>query len=114
MKCVLAPGGNWLKEVRICSVQPPNKCDDIPGKYKDRARFTNSTTLQIEDIRPDESGIYKCRTVYEQSKLLISGIIIVGRLYFVICLFSRSLDIFLINMPLRKSAINIIKSRELA
>ena len=92
VKCVLAPGGNWLKEVQICSVRPPNKCSNKSEKYKDRARFTNSTTLQIEAVRSDESGIYKCETMFKISKLLISGVIIVGRLYFIIFLFIKSVS----------------------
>ena len=85
VKCVLAPGGQWEEEIQICFVQPPNNCNSKTGKYKDRTRFTSLTTLQIEAIRPDESGIYKCETMFKPSKLLISGVIIVGRLYFVIC-----------------------------
>ena len=92
VKCVLAPDGSWGKEeVVICSAKPPEYCKNQPNRYKDRARFVDTATLEIQDVRPDESGIYKCETkAPTTSKVLISGVIIVGKLSFIICSFSTT------------------------
>ena len=83
VKCVLAPDGSWGKEeVVICSAKPPENCKNPTQRYKDRARFVDTSTLEIQDVRPDENGIYKCTTRLPESSILISGVIIVGRLSF--------------------------------
>ena len=82
MSCVFAPDGEWLNEVLICYATPPNRCSGSE-RYKDRVRFTDTSTLEIKDVQPDDSGIFKCETVFTPSIILLSGIIIVGRLYFV-------------------------------
>ena len=80
--CVLAPGGEWSKVVQICSKTPPI-CGSKSDRYRNRARFRNTTTLEIQDVRPDESGIYRCKTGLIRSSVLISGIIVVGKFSFI-------------------------------
>ena len=89
VRCVLAPDGSWgREEVVICSAKPPENCKNPSPRYKHRARFVDTSTLEIQDVRPDESGIYKCETKPPTtSKVLISGVIIVGKLSFIICSF---------------------------
>ena len=89
MKCVLAPNGSWGgEEVVICSAKPPENCKNPSPTYKHRARFVDTSTLEIQDVRPNESGIYKCEPKPPAaSKVLISGVIIVGKLSFIICSF---------------------------
>ena len=89
VKCVLAPDGSWgREEVVICSAKPPENCTNPSLRYKHRARFVDTSTLEIQDVRPDESGIYKCETrTSTASKIIIYGVIIVGKLSFIICSF---------------------------
>ena len=82
--CVLAPGGQWLNEVQICYATPPNSCSNPHERYKNRVRYTDKSTLEIKDVRPDESGIYKCETGLTSSSVLLSGIIVMGRLLLLI------------------------------
>ena len=82
VKCVLAPGGSWSNQVQICFGTPPNSCRNPTERYKNRVRFTDTSTLEIKDVRPDEDGIYKCETVFTPSIILISGVIVVGRFNF--------------------------------
>ena len=93
INCVLAPGGKWKEEVKICFTKPPNSCNKNTQnpRYMNRVTFKDTATLEIKDVRPDESGIYKCeRKPQTEIKILISGVIIVGRLFLIICPFSRS------------------------
>ena len=83
VKCVLAPGGKWKSdEVPICIGKPANSWKILNKGYEMRVTFTNTTTLQIKNVRPGENGIYKCETFRTPSVIFISGIIIVGRLSF--------------------------------
>ena len=79
VKCVLAVDGLWGEEDKICYAQPPNNCRNPHDRYRDRVRFTDRSELQIQDVRPDESGIYMCKTEFTNAAKLISGIIIVGK-----------------------------------
>ena len=82
VNCVFAPGGEWSNEVQLCDWTSPNRCNENTqnSRYKNRVGFTDTTTLEIKDVRPDDSGIYKCETVFIPSVVLISGIIVFGRL----------------------------------
>ena len=77
--CVFAPGGEWSKVVQICSKTPPI-CGSNSDRYRNRTRFRNTTTLEIQDVRPYESGIYRCKTGLRPSSVLISGVIVVGKI----------------------------------
>ena len=86
VSCVFAPDGQWGdKEVPLCSTTPPESCDKYnpSDRYKKRTRFKDNTTLEIQDVRPDESGIYKCETrlIPSSRPILISGIIVVGMFF---------------------------------
>ena len=48
VKCVLAPGGQWSNEVTICFTTTQNSCDNPAERYKDRVRFSDTTTLEIK------------------------------------------------------------------
>ena len=85
--CVLASDGNWSNEVLICDSTPPESCTNPHNSYKGRVRYVNPSCLQIQDVRPEESGIYQCRTKFTPSSFLISGVIVVGRLS--CCLFVK-------------------------
>ena len=62
----------------ICNTVPPNKCEPN-GRYENRTRYTNSTTLMITNVRKDENGIYQCYILGTlENQVLISGVIIVG------------------------------------
>ena len=62
----------------LCATVPPNKCEP-KGRYENRTRFTNSTTLMITSVRRDENGIYICHILgILENRVLIPGVIIVG------------------------------------
>ena len=94
INCVLAPGGKWKEEVKICFTKPPNSCNKNTQnpRYMNRVTFKDTATLEIKDVRPNESGIYRCETKppKPRKRILISGVIIVGRLFLIICPFSIS------------------------
>ena len=87
VKCVLAPGGSWVHEINMCTAEPQKNCtENIQNAiYKDRVTFIDTNKLQIKDVRINESGIYKCETVFEHSIVLISGIFIVGMFSLLSC-----------------------------
>ena len=109
--CELAPGGQWSNEVQICFATPPKSCSNPPERYKNRVRFTDTSTLEIKDVRRDESGIYQCKTGFTQSRILISGIIVVGRLLLLIFksilneVFFHHINIYILVLPLSESLI---------
>ena len=62
----------------ICTTIPPYNCEPV-GRYENRTRYINSTTLMITNVKRDENGIYKCtRLGPNPEDLVISGVIIVG------------------------------------